>query len=167
MTRDALVDVLRYNKWANIALYDACAGLSDAQLDATAAGTTGTLRTLLTHIAGGQQTFILRTKGRHHEGELNRASAWPGFDALRAIIEQSSDELVAIGGSDDVDADVDLPYMGKTYRYPRSFFLTHAIAHGIEHRTEVCVIMRTLGVPPPDLDGWPYAAAAGFGVEVA
>src|SRR5262245_44254171 len=32
------------------------------------------------HIASGQQTFILRTKGRQHEGELSRWSTWPGME---------------------------------------------------------------------------------------
>ena len=32
-------------------------------------------------------------KGRPHEGELNRASAWPGFDTLLELARQSSDEL--------------------------------------------------------------------------
>src|SRR5207248_10431127 len=26
---------------------------------------------------------------------------------------------------------------GKTYEYPKSFFLLHAIEHGVEHRTEI------------------------------
>lgn len=53
--------------------------------------------------------------------------------------------------------------MGKAYRYPRSFFLVHAVEHGGEHRTEVKLTLAHFGITTPDLDGWQYAAAAGYG----
>ena len=88
--------MLRYNRWANDQVFAFCRGLDDAHLDARGAGASGTVRELLTHIAGGQQTFVLRTHGRQHEGELNRESAWPGFDAVMQALRESSDALVAI-----------------------------------------------------------------------
>jgi uncharacterized damage-inducible protein DinB len=44
-----------------------------------------------------------------------------------------------------------------------SFFLTHALEHGVEHRTEIKVALSQLGVATPDLDGWAYATAMGCG----
>jgi uncharacterized damage-inducible protein DinB len=161
-----LAEMLRYNGWANLALFKACRALTDEQLDAPAPGASGSVRVLLTHIAGGQQTFVLRTMGRQHEGELNRTSPWPGFDTLIDLIARSSDDLIAIAEGLNTDREVDLPYMGKVYRYPVSFFLVHAMAHGSEHRTEVKLTLAQLGVDMPDLDGWPYSAAAGYGREV-
>jgi uncharacterized damage-inducible protein DinB len=161
-----LAAIVRYNKWANLTLIDACRTLTDEHLDARVAGRSGSVRTLLMHIVGGQQTLVLRTQGRQHEGELNRGSTWPGFDALLDIATRSSDDLIAVAEALDVDGDVDLPYLGKVYRYPTSFFLLHAVEHGIEHRTEIKVILEQLGVATPDLDGWAYANAAGLGAEV-
>jgi uncharacterized damage-inducible protein DinB len=161
-----LAEMLRYNRWANLELYEACRPLTDEQLDARGLGTSGTVRVLLTHIASAQQTFVLRTMGRQHEGELSRASVWPGFDALIDIVRRTSDELVAIAEGLDEDREVDLPYLGKVYRFPTSFFLAHAVAHGVEHRTEVNVTLAGLGLDLPDLDGWPYSAAMGYGREV-
>jgi uncharacterized damage-inducible protein DinB len=164
---EALADVLRYNRWATLTLLDACRSLTDDQLDARPPGVSGTVRELLVHLVGGQQTQVLRTNGRHHEGELNRHSAWPGFDALIEIARTSSDDLIAIAERLDAPDDVDLPYQGKTYRFPKHFFITHAIEHGVEHRTEIKVALNTLGVDTPDLDGWSYSAAAGYGTEVS
>ncbi len=161
-----LAEILRYNKWATLTLLEACHRLSDDQLDARIDGVSGSVRELLVHIVGGQQTQALRTKGRQHEGELTRSSVWPEFDALLEFAATSADELIAIAESLDEDADVDLPYAGKTYRYPKSFFLTHAVAHGTEHRTEVKVALAQAGIATPDLDGWPYASSAGYGREV-
>jgi uncharacterized damage-inducible protein DinB len=161
-----LADVLRHNRWANLELLDACRGVDEATLDAHLPGISGPVRVLLTHIAGGQQTFVLRTRGRQHEGALSRTSAWPGFDAIAETMTASSDELISIAEALDVDSAVDLPYLGKSYQFPKSFFLVYAIEHGVEHRTEIKVALAQHGIPTPDLDGWSWGAAAGYGREV-
>lgn len=161
-----LAGMLRYNRWANETLFTACHALPDASLDLALAGASGPVRELLVHVVGGQQTFVLRTRGRQHEGELSRASTWPGWETLLALAAQSADELIAIAESLDADVDVDLPFMGKTFRFPRSFFLVHAVEHGVEHRTEIKLILGHHGIATPDLDGWAWAQAAGYGAEV-
>lgn len=163
----ALAEALRYNAWANRELFEACRALTDEQLDTHVRGTSGPVRELLLHIAGGQQTFVLRTRGRQHEDELNRGSIWPGFDRLIEIINQTSDELIAVAEELAYDEEVDLSYGGHFYRFPRRFFLIHALAHSIEHRTEVKVALANSGVETPDLDGWGYSAAMGYGQKVA
>jgi uncharacterized damage-inducible protein DinB len=161
-----LAEMLRYNRWATVTLIEACRALPDADLDARIPGISGSVRELLTHIVGAQQTFVLRTKGRQHEGEMSRASTWPGFDTLLELANQSGDELIVIAEGLDVDREVDLPYLGTVYRFPASFFLVHAMAHGVEHRTEIKVALGQSDIETPDLDGWPYATAAGYGGEV-
>jgi uncharacterized damage-inducible protein DinB len=161
----ALVDILRYNRWANLRLVEACRALSDEQLDARPAGVSGPIRVLLMHVVGGQQTFVMRTKGRQHEGELTGAGPWPGFGALIEIATTTSDELIAIGQRLEEAKEVALGYMGKRYRYPASFFLLHAIEHSMEHRTEIKVGLNQLAFETPDLDGWAYAEAMGWGEE--
>jgi uncharacterized damage-inducible protein DinB len=164
---DGFVEPFRYNAWANRELFTACRSLNDAQLDHHVTGVSGSVRELLLHIVGAQQTFILRTKGRQHEGELDRRSAWPGIEALLEQATTTSEELMAISERLQGDEEVDLPFQGKTYRFPQRFFLTHALAHSCEHRTEVKVALAHIGVETPDLDGWLYATAVGYGHEVA
>lgn len=161
-----LVEMFLYNAWANRQLFSACVALTDEQLDKRVPGVSGSVRELLLHIAGGQQTLLLRTKGRQNEGELQRWSAWPGMQRVMAIVEETNRELVAIAGALDGDAEMDLPYQGVLYRFPTRFFLVHAMAHGVEHRTEVKIALGIMGIPTPDLDGWPYSAAAGYGQKV-
>jgi uncharacterized damage-inducible protein DinB len=162
-----LAEVFRYNRWATLRLLEACRSLGDEHLDARVAGTSGTVRELLLHVVGGQQTFVLRTMGRQHEGELNRSSDWPGFDALIDVALRTSDQLVEIAEGLVEDAEVDLPYGQQVFRYPVSFFLMHAAEHGVEHRTEIKLALAQLGVETPDLDGWEYAGAAGHGHVVS
>lgn len=160
-----LADMLRYNHWATTRLLEDCRELPDATLDARASGATGSIRELLVHVVGAQQTFALRTKGRQHEGELSRKSAWPGWDALVEAARSSGEELIAIAAALESDREVDLPYMGKSFLFPASFFLVHAIQHGADHRAEVRMSLRSLGIETRDLDAWEYGAAMGYGAE--
>jgi uncharacterized damage-inducible protein DinB len=68
----ALAEMFRYNAWANRELFGACRSLTEGQLDMRIQGISGSVRELLMHIAGGQQTFVLRTKGRQLVPSLER-----------------------------------------------------------------------------------------------
>lgn len=164
---EPLASVFRYNKWANERLIECCRELTAEQLDARLPGVSDSIRALLLHIVGGQQTFVSRTGGRQHEREWNRASAWPGFEVLVDVANSSSGDLIEIAAALETDEDVDLPFAGNTYRYPKSFFLLHALEHGVEHRTEIKVALAQLGIESPDLDAWNYAPVAGVGAQVS
>ncbi len=161
-----LAEMFRYNAWANRELFGACRSLTEEQLDVRIHGISGSARGLLMHIAGGQQTFVLRTKGRQHEGELGRHSDWPGIEAVVRIAASTSDELIAIAEQLKDDEEVHLSYQGKAYSYPKRFFLVHAMEHSTEHRTEVKVALAQIGIETPDLDGWNCAQSAGYGQEI-
>lgn len=162
-----VAEFFRYNRWANLRLIDACAALSDEQLESRTNSTSRSVRELLVHLVGSELTFALRTKGRQHEGEGARLDPWPGFAVLREVAARGGDELIVIASGLDREEPVDLPYHGKTLRYPKSFFLLHALEHGVEHRTEIKVTLGGQGIETPDLDGWLYSEAAGFGSEAS
>jgi len=159
-----LVEMFLYNEWANRTLLEACRRLTSDQLAARPPGISGSISELMTHLVGGQQTFVLRTSGRQNEGELGRESPWPGIETIIEIAAMTSAELTAIARQTG-DESVVLPYMGKRFQFPVRFFLTHAIEHGTEHRTEIKVALNQLGMSTPDLDGWAYATAMGYGAE--
>jgi len=158
--------MFRYNRWANLAVFEACRSLTDEQLDARVPGVSGSVRELLLHVVGGQQTLALRTTGHQHEGELNRASEWPGLDTIIELAAKSSDDLIAIADNEEGESLVDLPWQGKAFRFPRHFFLVHAMEHGVEHRTEIKLALAQLGFQTPDLDAWNYSSEVGYGQEV-
>jgi len=146
---------------------DACRGLTEDQLDSRATQSSRSVRELLQHLVGSELTFVLRTEGRQHEGESRHVEdTWPGIDVLREVVAVTGDDLIAIATHLDDDEAVVLPYQGKRYEYPKSFFLLHAIEHGVEHRTEIKVTLALNGVETPDLDGWFFSQAAGYGREV-
>ncbi|MBW3588671.1 MAG: DinB family protein [Actinobacteria bacterium] len=163
---EGLVEMFRYNAWANLELFEACRSLTEDKLDTRGPRGLASVRELLIHIAGGQQTLVLRTQGRQHEGELGRWSEWPGLDTLIEIIRTTNDELISIAERLGDNEEVDLPYQGKVFRFPKRFFLVHAMEHGVEHRTEVKIALGNIGIATPDLDGWNYSDAAGYGQGV-
>jgi len=85
---------------------------------------------------------------------------------LRDVLTSAGEQLIAIAAGLDEDELVVLPYQGKRFEYPKGFFLLHAFQHGVEHRTEIKVTLALNGIDTPDLDGWFYSEAAGYGREV-
>ena len=44
---------------------------------------------------------------------------------------------------------------------PMGIRLAQAIHHGTDHRSQVCTILTTIGIEPPEIDAWDYAEQAG------
>lgn len=161
----ALGEMFRYNAWANAQLFQACRLLVELEHEARVAGSLRSLRELLMHIADGERTLVMRTNG--HQPSEPVWSQWPGIEPLIETVTQSGADLIAIAERlDDDDEEVELAFRGTKYRYPRRFFLVHAMEHSAEHRTELKVLLAGNGIETPDLDGWHYASSVGYGVEV-
>lgn len=86
---------------------------------------------------------------------------------MKEIAQDTSQELIAIAEQMDGEEEVDLAYQGNKYRYPKRFFLVHALEYSIEHRTEVKAALGQIGIETPDLDEWAYSQAAGYGKLVS
>jgi len=160
-----LARMFEYNAWPNGRIIDACRDLSDAQLDAPGADTYGSIRSTLLHTVCGQYSFLARLGGSAQDARAY-STPWSGLDALAGVVAETSKELTAAAAALGDDADVVLAFQGKNFRYQKSFFLLHAIQHGIEHRTQIGMMLARLGLEAPDLDGWEFAGSAGFGAEV-
>ncbi len=160
-----LTRMFEYNAWANGRIIDACRALADAQLDLPGSATFGSIRSTLLHVVYAQYSFLARLDGRAQDPR-SVSPVWPGFDVLGGVATETSAALLTAAAALVEDTDVVLAYMGKTYRYPTSFFLTHALAHGVEHRTQIGMMLAQLGIEAPSLDGWEFAGFAGLGKEV-
>src|SRR5512146_2910227 len=101
-----LPDCFRHNIWANLRLLDACAQLSDAQLDATAQGLYGSVRQTLMHMLSSEEGYAQAVTGSATTPLLKDISQFPGFDELRRRAELSGDALVTLAERAE-QADVD------------------------------------------------------------
>ncbi|HEY3079898.1 MAG TPA: DinB family protein [Chloroflexota bacterium] len=153
---DLLVELYRHNLWANLRTADACAGLSDAQLDATVHGTAGSIRATLLHIAGAEQRYVNLLGGPPLAQRLHERDGWPGFEAFRTGLQQSGQALVGIAATADPARVLTATYQGNVQSLPISTVMIQVINHATEHRSHVATILTQQGVEPPDVSGWSY-----------
>jgi uncharacterized damage-inducible protein DinB len=151
-----LSDFFQYNLWANLRLLDACAHLSDAQLDATTRGTFGSVRETLMHIFASEESYARHWlfTGAPPTPRLKELSTFPGFDELRLRAERSGKELIAVAEQGELNQ---ILYLDEgTYEAPVIVVLIQAINHGIDHRSQIATLLSQQDIEPPDLDGWSY-----------
>ena len=91
-----LPDFFTYNLWANLRLLDACAHLSDAQLDATTRGTFGSVRETLMHLFAAEEGYVRALTGKIPTPRLANLTHFPDFDELRRRAKRSGEELITV-----------------------------------------------------------------------
>jgi len=151
-----LPDFFKYNLWANLRLLDACAQLSDAQLDATTRGTFGSVRETLMHIFASEEGYARHWHftGASPTPRLKELTTFPGCDELRRRAEKSGKELIAVAEQGELNQ---ILYLDEgTYEAPVIVVLIQAINHGIDHRSQIATLLSQQDIMPPDLDGWSY-----------
>ena len=159
-----LIEAFRYNKWANLHLLDVCANLSDEQLQLTAPGTYGTISATLLHLLAAEQRYLRRMAGT--KPAINEREPAPSMDALRKHATRSGDALVEVAGRLEPDATIEEERDGRTMKLHLGVVLVQAIHHGNDHRTHICTILGSHGIPYGDMDVWAYGEATGGIVAV-
>jgi uncharacterized damage-inducible protein DinB len=150
-----LVELIRYNNWANARVLAACRALSAEQLDAAAPGAYGTIRDTLEHVVRAEAAYVGRMTGDRPQPPFS----WGGRTDL-ADLAAFADR---VGGA-LLDAVQRIPPThlvheeedGQFIDYHARHLFIQAINHGIEHRTNVTTILSGLGLPAPEVDGWAY-----------
>ncbi|HEY7030593.1 MAG TPA: DinB family protein [Thermomicrobiales bacterium] len=153
---ESLVELFRHNAWANQRLFDACAGLSDAQLDATVVGTFGSIRNTLVHIVGAQERYVAALAEAGPVRASRERAPFPGLAELRDGARTSGEALVELAAQTQSGATVTTTWRGEGYTLPVWLLLVQAINHATEHRAQVAAILTQLGIEPPGMDGWTY-----------
>jgi uncharacterized damage-inducible protein DinB len=152
-------DFFRQNEWANLALIEVCRPLSDEQLDATVPGTYGSVRDTLVHVVSAEGGYAFRL-GHEPAPRLMRGAAWPGFDALAQMVSAAADALVAAADTDPTRV-IRVGADDEPFDVEAGVILIQAFHHGTEHRGQVCAILTSLGIIPPELSSWEWGLAVG------
>ena len=153
------VEMFRHNLWANQRLFEACEDLSDAQLDATVAGTFGSIRTTLMHIVGAQERYVVALAEPGPVSVIRERDLFFDLAELRDAVRTSSEALVELAAQAQSGATVTTTWRGEGYTLPVWLLLVQALTHAIEHRAQVAAILTHQGVQPPGMDGWTYHEA--------
>jgi len=148
-------DALLFHKWANLKVLDACANLSDEQLQLTSPGTYGTIADTLMHLLRAEQGYIRRLTGT--KPVRTEKVPFPGVDALRGEFAKSADALLeaaaALKPEDTTVAEYD---SGEMVTLRQSLVVVQAIHHGNDHRTHIYTILGSHGIPFEEIDVWGY-----------
>lgn len=157
---DGLIDALGHNAWATRELIRVCQGLTEEQLDATTVGTYGSIIDTLRHIVSAEASYLTRLTGEEPSWD-RRAAGRPDLDVLAKRIE----ELAArwerfFRGPFDAERNLVIRWDdGANYNVPAGVVLAQALHHGNEHRAQICTILTSIGMTPPELGVWEYAEA--------
>lgn len=149
-----LVRIFEHNRWANLRAVEACAGLTDTQLDLTVVGTAGSVRQTLMHIAGAEQRYVMRLSDR--QPTYGEHDGWPGAAALGQALGESGQLLVELAVGADPDEVLVGEDQGRHADLPAALIYVQAINHATEHRSQIATILSQQGLEPPDFSGWAW-----------
>jgi uncharacterized damage-inducible protein DinB len=157
MSNTILADAFGHHTWATLTLLDACAGLSDEQLETTVPGTFGSLIGTLRHLVAADAGYLnLLEPGAVADideedalgvVELRATMAACGEGWSRFLTRELDGAALVTRHRDD----------GSTSTAPLSIRIVQVIHHGTDHRSQVCTALTSLGIEPPEIDVWAYA----------
>jgi len=165
MSRPLLVDAFAHHVWATLRLVDACLPLSPDQLETTVEGTYGSIMATMRHLIGGDVSYLfVLTEGRIPEIDENRMD----LIELRAAMEGNGPAWASLLAQDLDPDSVVVRHRddGIDSHAPMGIRLAQVLHHGTDHRSQVCTALTTIGVEPPEIDVWAFAAQAGRLSEV-
>lgn len=165
MSRPLLADAFAHHVWATLRLVDACLALSPEQLETTAEGTYGSILATMRHLIGGDASYLwVLTDGRVSEVQEDRMD----LQELRAVMESNGGAWASLV-AEELDPDADVVRHrddGIDSHAPLGVRLAQALHHGTDHRSQVCTALTTIGIEPPEIDVWAFAADQGRLSEV-
>ena len=154
---DTIDTLFRHNLWANLRLFELCAGLSDVQLNTSIAGAFGSIRDTLHHIANAERSYLHRiTTGQPYRRTADAPP--PTMAELLKSIRTSGEGFIAAAPRVQALDSVEVDWEGTPRHVPCAILVTQAINHATEHRAQIMTTLTQLGVQPPELDSWSYFA---------
>ena len=159
----ALLELYRHKTWATLRLIAHCQGLAGEHLDATIAGTFGTVRDTLRHLVDAEEGYLsIVTREPFRTKEA--AAAFTRGDELPegpVPLDELAERIRRMGPQwETLAQDPDLPDREVTttdgFRMPAALPMAQAIHHADDHRTQVLSILGARGLEVPELGVWEY-----------
>lgn len=158
--------VLEHHNWANAQILQACAALTDGQLDAEPqSATQGSIRSTLHHLVQAQAGYLrlLTLPVEERRSRLFEVQA----SELAQVAQESGEALLALVRD---EADSRMRQRLETtsgYLVEAWVVLLQVINHATEHREQIKSMLSALEVEPPGIDGWDYGKATGAAVAAS
>ena len=157
MTEHTLEKLFEHNHWANLRIIQACAALSDEQLDIEPkSATMGSIRSTLLHLVGAQQSYLrILTLPL----EQRRTRVVVEFADLQQSANQSGEALISLVRGESGKLPQTRLQTRDGHLVEPWVIMVQVINHATEHREQIKSMLTALGVTPPSIDGWDYGEA--------
>jgi uncharacterized damage-inducible protein DinB len=157
---DGLIDAFRHNAWAMRELVRVCRDLDEAELQRTTPGTYGSIIATLWHTVKSEAGYCRRLTDEDPAWDW-RAETAPSLDELTQRIDDNAARWERFLTTPfDAERTFVVPWKdGQDYDVPAGVFLAQALHHGNEHRAQICTVLSSIGVTPPELGVWDFAEA--------
>ena len=164
MTENILAKLFEHNNWANQKIVEACAALTDEQLDAPPqSATEGNIRSTLLHLVSAQYGY-LRLLTLPLEQRKDRAAV--EFADIEKSLKDSGERLLELAGDASKLPTIRLQTRDDYWVEPW-VIMAQIINHATEHREQIKSMLTALGVTPPSIDGWDYGEVTKALVPIA
>lgn len=155
----ALLEAFRHNNWATKKLLETCRGLTSEQLASSATGTYGDILATFNHIVLAEGGYLRRLADGAPDW-VSEDGEGSDLDVLSARVEEM-EPLWEKFLSTPVDAEkVFVVDQGLREVYA-GIIVAQVLHHGSAHREQICAILTSFGIEPPDVQAWGYAEATG------
>lgn len=155
---EVITQLFRHNHWANLTLMVAVADLTAEQLALTTPGVYGEVLPTLHHLATSEQWYASVLTGEEIQESIREVEN-PSIELLRKTLDEAGTQLIEFVSTLEGDPTIETEWNGRQLRLPASIFLTQAIYHANEHRTNVTSLLYAHEITTPSLDGWSFGTA--------
>jgi uncharacterized damage-inducible protein DinB len=153
-----LREAFDHHIWATEQILRLCRGLDEAQLTAPGRATYGTILETLNHLVRADAGYIPRSLGaRPGWAEEDDVVDVAELEARAAETAERWQRLLAA----PIDASEVLLLDDGAYQALACVPIVQALHHGNAHREQVCSLLTSLAIEPPDLQAWAWADATG------
>ena len=147
--------LFEYNLWANTSLIRICNELANEQLDIEVEGVYGRIHPTLVHLVEAEGGYAGRLSGTPLWDEDLDWNNMP-MSELLAKAQESGQRLIEIVSNADPVKKHTVEHLEMPIYFFNWTVILQAMYHGIEHRTQIKILLTQLGVEHPDLAAWDF-----------
>ena len=166
MTAKDLEALFDYGYWANGTFFEVLAQLTDEQFIEPVSGSYGSIRNTLVHMLSAEWGWLARCGGAARGLALD-ATDYPTLSSVRARwrqVEGHMREFLSSLRDEDLERAVEFSIGQGPKKVMRlGELMHHAAIHGVHHRGQVALLLRSMGYTPGNADILVYYGRATSG----
>lgn len=150
----SLIDLFRYNQWANERVFDVCGKLDPAMLAEVAPGANESIENTLSHLMGVEDAYLAMIRGQPLGSFGSReeyfAHSLPWFAERVKLVGAAYLDLLDGPSPLQLDQPLSVPWINAPLTARDG--LLQVLTHSGQHRAQVFSVLGARGIEVPGLD---------------